>query len=693
MLWKIVADHPTRTVLAAIAPCALSLALAGVPARAGEGWSELGGRLLDTVTVTATKTARDPFAVAESVSIVDRERIESTQADSLADLLGDLPNVDVAGGPRAIGQRVVIRGLSDSRILFVIDGARQNYNRAHESRIFLDPELFKRVEVLRGPASALWGSGALGGVVSFTTVDAADWLTPGQTFGARFRGGYQDVNTQRQFSAAVYGQVDDRFDYLLNLSYRNADDLDLGDGSRLENSAFDSLAGLAKLTWTPAPFHTFNGSFQTFDHDGGVPSNVQTAGSTADLVDRNTRQRNATLRYHYDHPDAPYLRPTVVLYHNRTDIDESRLVDGRRDETDFTTTGLDARNSMTFGQTGQFSQVLTYGVEYYRDEARARRDVAPRDAFPDGETTVLGFYAQNEIFVSGRWTITPGLRWDRYENQSATGAAADQSESEFSKKLGIGFQVTSWFSLHAAYNEAFRAPNLTELFVSGTHFTCGPGCANRFVPNPALKPEKAHNKEISARLRRDDLFVSGDQGRFRLTGFRNDVDDFIDSLVIFSPRPVPGNPGPGGVTTNQNVRDAELTGFEVEFAYDAPRWYAGVSYARTRGDNANTGEPLSAIPADAWLLQTGVRFPATQMTVGWRTQVVDAQNRIPVGGEATPSYTVHDLNLSWVPRQGAFEGLRIDAGIDNLSDVDYRPHLSALKAPGRNVRAALSYSF
>jgi hemoglobin/transferrin/lactoferrin receptor protein len=81
------------------------------------------------------------------------------------------------------------------------------------------------------------------------------------------------------------------------------------------------------------------------------------------------------------------------------------------------------------------------------------------------------------------------------------------------------------------------------------------------------------------------------------------------------------------------------------------------------------------------------------MTVGWRTQVVDAQNRIPVGGEATPSYTVHDLNLSWVPRQGAFEGLRIDAGIDNLSDVDYRSHLSALKAPGRNVRAALSYSF
>ena len=65
MLWKIVADRPARTVAAAIAPCALSLALAGVPARAREGWTELGGRLLDTVTVTATKTAHDPFAVAD----------------------------------------------------------------------------------------------------------------------------------------------------------------------------------------------------------------------------------------------------------------------------------------------------------------------------------------------------------------------------------------------------------------------------------------------------------------------------------------------------------------------------------------------------------------------------------------------------------------------------------------------------
>jgi hemoglobin/transferrin/lactoferrin receptor protein len=162
MSWNILSGR--TAAVAALVPCSLTLLFVGFPAQAEQGQDSFGYSMLEGVTVTATKTARDPFEVAESVSIVDQDRIEAAQASDLADLLEDLPNVDVAGGPRSIGQRVVIRGLSDDRILFVIDGARQNYNRAHDSRIFLDPDLFKQVEVLRGPASALWGSGALGGV-------------------------------------------------------------------------------------------------------------------------------------------------------------------------------------------------------------------------------------------------------------------------------------------------------------------------------------------------------------------------------------------------------------------------------------------------------------------------------------------------------------------------------------------------
>ncbi|MGH8556985.1 MAG: TonB-dependent receptor domain-containing protein [Methylococcales bacterium] len=131
-----------------------------------------------------------------SVSIVGQGWIEGKQAQNFGEISQNLPNLDIAGGPRAVGNQVNIRGLSDDRILFPIDGARQNFNRAHNSAVFLDPDLLKQIEVVRGPASALWGSGALGGVVAFTTKDAVDLLSPGEQFGAKIKGGYQDVNNQ-----------------------------------------------------------------------------------------------------------------------------------------------------------------------------------------------------------------------------------------------------------------------------------------------------------------------------------------------------------------------------------------------------------------------------------------------------------------------------------------------------------------
>ena len=650
--------------------------------------------VLEGITVKATKTPRDPFDVPESVSIVDEERIEAEQASDIGDILENLPNVDIGGGPRAGGERFVIRGLDDERVLFLLDGARQNFVRGHIARVFVDPDLLKQVEVLRGPASALWGSGTVGGVMAFTTKDAVDMLVPGERFGSRIKGGYQGVNEQRLASAAVYGLAGDNFDYLLNIAFRDADDLELGDGTTLDNSGFESVAGLAKGTWTPGPFHTFSGSFQTFDKDAGVPSNPQGAATPTNLVDRDTEQRNITLRYHYENPDNPLLQLSAVLYRNTTDMVEIRRSDGRHDETEFTTTGFDVRNSMVFGATGAIRQVLTYGVDFYRDATKARRNGAPRTSFPDGKSTVLGVYVQDEIAVGKRWTLTPGLRWDRYQSKSDAGIARDIDENELSVKLGAGVQVTDWLSLHAAYNEAFRAPNLTELFTSGTHFTCGPRCANLFVPNPDLRPEKANNKEVSVRLRSRDLFVPGDRGRFRATFFQNDVDDFIDAVVNFSPSPMPPyNLGRGGISTNRNVRDAELKGYELELTYDAPRWFAALSYAQTRGDNKTTGEPLSAIPADEWDIRLGLRSPAKHLSLGWHTRIVDDQNRVPGGGTTTEGYTVHDLNLTWAPTREGLKGLRVDFGIDNVTDKDYRRHNAVLKEPGRNVKMSVSYRF
>ncbi len=647
---------------------------------------------LQGVTATATRTEREVFKVPESVSIVNQSQIEIEQETDLAAVVEHLPNIDIEGGPRSSGQRINIRGLSDQRVLYLLDGARQNLNRAHNSRVFLDPELLKKVEVVRGPTT-LWGSGALAGVIALTTKDAFDLLRPGERWGAKLKGGFQGVNDQWLSNSSVYGLAGENLDYLLNFSYRNANDIRLGNGSNLQNSGFESYAGLAKFTWTPDAFNTVGFSAQTFDKDSQIPSNPQSdLGRANPLVDRDTKTRNYTWRYDFEDPDNLFFQPDIVVYYNTIETEENRTIDPRLDETFFETVGVNVRNVMQFDHSKVFAQTLSYGVDYYHDEAEGKRDGQERTSFPKAQSDVVGVYVQDEIMLWQRLTVTPGVRWDFFETQANDSSLAKQNENELSFKVGLSFEATDWLSFHAAYNEAFRAPNLNELFVTGTHFTCGPGCANLFVPNPGLNPEKAQNKEIGFRLYKDLLFVEDDKARFRFSYFHNQVDNFIDTLVDFTFEPVIGNPGLGGTTTNQNVRDARLEGFEVELNYEVPFGYTGIAYSQTRGKNKTTGEQLSDIPADKWVVTAGLRFPEWGISLGWRSSLVGKQDRIPTEGTVTQSYDIHDLNLAWTPL-GKLSDLKLNFGIDNITDQNYRKHLSVLKEPGINYKTSVSWQF
>lgn len=649
---------------------------------------------LPTLTVTATKSERALESLPESVSVVPRAQFERFQPDDLGGVLEGLPNVAVGGGPRGVGQQIAVRGLSDERLLFLLDGARQDFSRAHNARLFIDPELLRQVDVVRGPASALWGSGALGGVIALETLDGAELLAPGQSLGARLKTGYQDGDGQWLGSTTLYGANDQGLDGLLSLSGRQAGDMRLGDGSDLAHSGFRELSGLGKVNWSPDGHNRFGLSVLAGDIDGEVPSNPQTEATDDNLVDRTTRQSHVALRYTREEPFNAWLQPTLLLYRNHTDIDEHRLFDGRDDQTEFETLGLDLRNRAVLrGGNGAWSQVLTMGVDAYRNRAEATRDGEARASYPDGRTQVVGLYLQDEILLGDRWTLIPGLRWDNYRSEADAEGIADNEDSALSVKFGVNVALTDWLSLQALYNEAFRAPSIGELFVAGTHFSCGPGCANLFVPNPNLKPEKAHNKELGLRLHRDGLLTPADRGELRVAVFRNDVDDFIDQVVDFSMSPVPGNPGRGGTTGFVNVGSARLDGFELEASYQAPRWFATASYGQTRGEDRETGEPLSAIEPDQWTLQAGLRFPARDIDLGARARLVAAQNRVPEGGTPSDPYQLYDLWLSWSPASRRGQGPSLNLAVDNLLDEDYQPYLSALQGPGRNIQLSLAYRF
>lgn len=118
---------------------------------------------LEEVTVTATKTKRDTLTTPGEVSVLTQEYFQQRQAQSLDDVLRYEPGVDSSGGPRTMGEGPNIRGMSGDRVLTLLDGVRLNFQSGHTGRLFIDMEQLKRVEVIRGPGSALYGSQALGG--------------------------------------------------------------------------------------------------------------------------------------------------------------------------------------------------------------------------------------------------------------------------------------------------------------------------------------------------------------------------------------------------------------------------------------------------------------------------------------------------------------------------------------------------
>ncbi len=166
-----------------------------------------GGTLeLDAISVSATRDPGPAFSYPGMVTVIEREAIDGADPSSAGDLFRATPGVFFDGGPRRTGQVPSIRGAQGENVQVRIDGTRQNFISGHDGRFFLDPEMLGGAEVLRGPASSLYGSGAIGGVMSFRTLDTDDLLAPGETVGGRAKVGYQGVNDEFMTSLVAAGR-------------------------------------------------------------------------------------------------------------------------------------------------------------------------------------------------------------------------------------------------------------------------------------------------------------------------------------------------------------------------------------------------------------------------------------------------------------------------------------------------------
>ncbi|MGY2880764.1 TonB-dependent hemoglobin/transferrin/lactoferrin family receptor [Thermostichus sp. OS-CIW-33] len=712
---------------------------------------------LQQVTVTGTRTERTLADSPASITVIDRERLRRELVQNIQDLVRYEPGVSVRRSVRYGLQDFNIRGLDANRVLIQVDGIRQperfSFGPFTIGRDTFELETLKTVEIIRGPASTLYGSDALGGVVTYTTLDPADLL--GERDSHVGLSSQYDSKNQGYVNTLSLAGRQDNLEALLIYTRRDAREPDIqADPSFKDRQTVEGDNVLAKLVYRFSPFDSLTLTAEYFHNRTTTtfsPRNLD-PGIRFFRETIETERSRLSLEYRYANPDTPAFElATVQIYYQpartqepsveeRTLTVQGRPVPVRRDtfnELVSNILGASVQAQSRF-QTGDLSHRLVYGMEISttRNERPRNRfqtnlltgavtqnippDTFPTKDFPDSDTVRFGLYLQDEIdFGGGNFTLIPGIRYDTYRLTPSPDEAFLKSGAEaaslfadaISPKVGLVWRINPNLTFTAQYNTGFRAPQYNEINSGFTNLV-SPFFRYRTLSNPNLRPETSQGFEVGLR----GIYP---QASFSLAAYYNTYNDFIEAFreVGSEPSPPgpPGSPPPPPVTLfqSQNVSRARIYGVEATgqyfFSPNLTGWSLNGSFAWAVGDNLTENKPLLSIepltavlglhyddPSQIW----GARLVATLVADPRDPQreVVQPNPNAPPQIPFVPKgYTVVDLlgyyNLD--------DNWQLNFGVFNLFDEKYflysetrslfvGPEVERRAQPGRH--AALSFS-
>jgi hemoglobin/transferrin/lactoferrin receptor protein len=663
---------------------------------------------LDPVTVLATKTAENTTESLAAVSSVRPDQIQQIMPTRVSDLLFGIPGVTSIERGDDPATAIGIRGLQDfGRVAMIVDGARQNFQRSgHNANgmFYLEPELLSGVDIVRGPVANIYGSGAIGGVASFTTKDVDDVLKPGERGGVLTHGQFGSNGPLGLGSVFVAGRPNDNVDIFAGGTYRSRGDYRDGNGNTVENTAQDIGTGIAKLTVRPSDGQQIKLGGIHYDarYDSGK------SGSSG-VYDNHTRNEQFTAKYTYARPDTPLVDLAAGAYWNQTSTDQTVKENYTTGGVDFTgpvgtsrnftvkTGGFDVNNTSRF-DTGALRHAITVGGDGFHDDVSVSSSGDPGSALtPGGARDVSGMFAQWKMNYS-TWLETIGaLRYDKY---SLSGGGTSTSGDHVSPKFTLGLTPVAGFTVYGTYAEGYRAPAVTETLINGYH----PGNLFYLMPNPNLRPEIGKTLEAGINLKYDGILQAGDKLRGKFSVFRNNVTDYIDLLGTTDFVP-PFDCPPSSIFLGfgslcyqyTNIANARIEGVEFETMYDAGRWFLGVSGQHLRGSNVDTGAPLATIQPDQVATTVGARFLERKLTVALRWTAVAAKNASDIPTDDTgalvfsPSdrYDLFRLYVGYEPTPDVLAGI----SIDNLFNKQYTPYMNQLASPGMTFKGELKVRF
>jgi iron complex outermembrane receptor protein len=639
---------------------------------------------LQPLQVTASPTATTLLESPQPVSALSGEELEQMHAPTLGETIQSLPGVRNLSTGTGIG-KPVIRGLTSNRVLVIADGQRletQQWGDEHGPNV--ETEDANRIEVIRGPASVLYGSDALGGVVNVVPKELPEAIgQPGFVHG-RLTTAYSTNNRQPDGTLAFEG-AQGGLGFRASVTGRTSDDIRTPVGP-LFNSGSRALGGSA-----------------TVGYRGGWGS-----------VNATYSHRDERVEIHEDPAEDPTATPLQRIGEDRGKASLTLPLGNSRLEADI---GLERNRRREFEAKdatavalGLLSKSYTANVHFHH--APLGRWVGAIgvsglynsfDKF--GEETLIpnttaksgGVYVFEQA-AYGPWNVSIGGRYDYrqldVDADADLGTTAQQrTYNSVTGNVGVLYHLSGLTGLVLNVGRGFRAPSSFDLFANGVH----EGTISFERGNPALRNERSLNTDLAFRVQTPEL-------RGEIGVFANYIQDFI-----FSRPTAEVDPASGFQIFDVSQGDARLVGVEAAFEYH-PIGYLHLQGTAdyTNGQNTTTDQPLPSIPP--FRATYTVRFEGDDL--GWLESPW-----ISVGGESnsrqtrldpseaqffsqegyqTDAYTLLNLGAGFTLPAGR-DGLRVDLMLRNALDEKYTNFLSRYKTyaldPGRNLTVRVSTGF
>jgi iron complex outermembrane recepter protein len=643
---------------------------------------------IEPIVVTATRDAIDVGDSPLPVTQLAGSRLQREQSVSLSGAIDRLPGVHNLTTGQQIG-KPVIRGLTGSRVLVLDDGHRlEDYSWSDEDGPSIDARLAQRVEVIRGPASVLYGSDAIGGVVN--AVPAA---LPDASAGTSTRSQVELSGASNNREADVVLGAEGaraRIGWRATAIARLSEDMTTPDG-KLENTKFGAFTGEAAAAFNSSRgtstlrYARYGGEFHLLE--ANEPPKPPGAEEEEEGPERKLSDDRVQFTGNYI-TGKLRLEPKLQWQrHNLAEVSDELGPGGQptgveSEVFNLLLNTLSADFLVHHGGEGKIHGTLGASGGYQSSDSRG---IIP--LVPDARLTRGGIFGFEQMDF-GRMSVVAGARGDAQSLSADANAdlgLTDQSRhsSALAGDLGVIVRPVSDLAITANLGRAWRAPTLFELFANGPRL----GEARYEIGDPNLDPETSLNVDGSVRW-------SGRRAHAEVSAFSNRIHDFIFIT--------PTGQTQGNLDVYRYTHAlATLTGGEVSADIDPVNALTlRARYDMVRGTNEDTDEPLPLIPPPRTTLEAEVHGVglgwAEHAHAGFDVEISSEQTRLGPFDTPTDGYTLLGLDAG-IARHFGSRPVRFDLRVRNLTDKAYKSFLSRYKGfaldPGRNILIRVSAEF